>query len=100
MDLKPYAQKIGFEEDEFRELAEIFVETTKKDIEKVRTGLEKNSPEAVASAAHSIKGAAGNLGFEEIFLLAKKMEMQAKDQNFDSFSDFITELENMVNRIC
>lgn len=100
MDLKIYAEKIGFEEDEFRELAEIFVATTKKDIEKIRAGLEKNSHEEVASASHSIKGASGNLGFDEIFLLAKKMEMQARDQNLENFNDFIIRLDSMVDDIC
>lgn len=97
MDYKDLASQLGVDEEDFVELVELFVETSLGDIEKIKAGLAQNSPPDAAAAAHSIKGAAGNLGFNDIFTLAKDMEMQAKEGSLDNFETFINELEAKVN---
>jgi HPt (histidine-containing phosphotransfer) domain-containing protein len=78
MDIGELAGKIGLEEEEFLELVEIFVEKSKSDISNFQSAFDKGDIEQVVEAAHSIKGAAGNLGFREIFEIANGIEMDAR----------------------
>jgi HPt (histidine-containing phosphotransfer) domain-containing protein len=96
MDFKYLASKIGFDEEEFMELVELFITTTLSDLEKVKQGVFTNHPEDAAVASHSIKGAAGNMGFDDMFALAKKMEVQAKAGRLENFDAYILDLETKV----
>lgn len=96
MDFKHLASKIGIDEEDFMELVELFITTTLSDLEKIKQGVLKNSPEDAAAASHSIKGAAGNMGFEAMFDLAKKMEFQAKAGSLENFDAYILDLETQV----
>lgn len=78
MDLNSQAMDLGLEADEFLELVEIFVESTDADLSRLESGLSSGSSEEVAEAAHSIKGAAAGLGFEDASTLAKKIETNAR----------------------
>jgi HPt (histidine-containing phosphotransfer) domain-containing protein len=99
MDYKNLASRLGFDIDEFLELVTLFVTTTVSDIDKIKIGVRQSNCQAAAAAAHSIKGAAGNLGFDDIFTLAKDMEIQAKEENLDNFETYIKDLENKVNAL-
>ena len=97
MDFKDLAARLGVEEEDFRELAELFVQTCRTDLEKIRQGMSSGIPADAAAAAHSIKGAAGNLGFEDMAELAQKMEFQAKAGSLDHFETYTSDLEKMIN---
>ncbi len=99
MDFNDLASRLGIDEEDFKELVELFVTTSISDIEKIRKGLSQNNPTDAAAASHSIKGAAGNLGFDEIFSLARDMEMQAKKGSLDNFEGYISDLENKVTAL-
>ena len=99
MDFKDLASRLGIDEDDFQELVELFVTTTLSDIEKIKKGVQEGNSQDAAAASHSIKGAAGNLGFDDIFTLAKDMEMQAKQGSMDNFEDYIRDLENGVSAL-
>jgi len=99
MDFKDLASRLEIDEDDFMELVELFVTTTFSDIDKIKKGIEKGNYQDVAAASHSIKGAAGNLGFEDMFTLARDMEMQARQGNLDHFEDWVPDLENKVNAL-
>jgi HPt (histidine-containing phosphotransfer) domain-containing protein len=78
MNLTALATNIGLEEDEFLELVDLFVETANSDMTKLRSAVSQGATEQTVEAAHSIKGAAGNLGFQDIYDLAKQIEMNAR----------------------
>ena len=99
MDFKDLASKLGIDEEDFIELIELFVTTSLADLDKIKQGFKSGNCEDAAAAAHSIKGASGNLGFDDIFNLAKDMEMQAKQGSLDNFESYINELENKVNAL-
>ena len=80
MDLKELAESIGLDEDEFNELLNLFIETSRSDLTKLREGLQEGDHQKVSAAAHSIKGAAGNMGFTEIYETAKKVEADAREK--------------------
>ena len=104
MDLKQLAESIGLDEDEFNELLSLFIETSRSDLIKLREGLQEGDHQKVSSAAHSIKGAAGNMGFTEIYETAKEVEMDARKKVLDNaetgaaaISDELTKLEKNLN---
>ncbi|MFH2060558.1 MAG: Hpt domain-containing protein [Pseudomonadota bacterium] len=99
MDFKELGSRLGIDEEDFMELVELFVTTSLSDIEKIKTGVAQNNPGDVAAASHSIKGASGNMGFDDIFALSKDMEMQAKNGSLENFDSYIKDLEAGVNSL-
>ena len=63
-----------------------------KTVEDLRTALEANDREAARRHAHSIAGAAGNLGAESLRQVAKELEIALKEPEGDVTSLF-TRLE-------
>ncbi len=80
VNLSELARHLDLEEKEFLELAEIFLEATASDLAKLEKALSAGATEEVLEAAHSIKGAAGSLGFEDTYRLAKRIEMNARQR--------------------
>ena len=80
MDCKSMAQRLGLEEEDFLEVLSLFVEVSASDLRNLESGLEKADARLVSDAAHSIKGAAMNLGLQEISDIAKRVEMNARER--------------------
>lgn len=99
MDFDALASRLGIDRADFIELAELFVTTTQSDMDKIRRAMTAGNPADAAAAAHSIKGAAGNLGFEDMAELAKKMEFQGKDGRLDGFETDMDEMEKMLQSL-
>ncbi|MCF6248546.1 MAG: Hpt domain-containing protein [Desulfobacula sp.] len=99
MDFQDLASRLGIDDEDFMELVELFVVTTLSDIEKIKKSVQKKNCHDASAAAHSIKGAAGNMGFNDMFELAKTMEMQAREESLDGFDAYITDLEAQVNSL-
>jgi len=99
MDYKHLADQLDMDETDFMELAALFVDTTRSDMEKIRQGVSTGNSRQAAAAAHSIKGAAGNLGFTHMAVLAEKMESAANSDCLDDFDAYITDLEAQVDAL-
>jgi len=78
MDCKAMARSLGLEEEEFSEVLMLFVKVSASDLQNLESGLEKEDAARVSDAAHSINGAALNLGFTDISDIAKDVEMNAR----------------------
>ena len=74
MNFKELAKNLGLEEDAYMELIELFIETGRSDLDKLRSAIDEGNGEEAGNAAHSIKGAAGSLGLIEISEVAKEIE--------------------------
>lgn len=99
MDYKHLADQLDMDETEFSELVALFVDTTRTDLEKIRQGVSTGNPRQAAAAAHSIKGAAGNLGFTQMAALAQKMESAANGGSLADFDAYITDLKTRVDAL-
>ncbi len=79
MNFKGLASDLDLEEEEFIELVEVFLEVSASDLTKMESALSSGASEQVIEAAHSIKGAAGGLGFSDAQALAATIEMNARN---------------------
>ena len=83
MKLKELADNLEMAADEFLELIGLFLEASASDLKQWQSGIVEGDGKKVMIAAHSIKGAAVNLGLVEIFEVAKKTEMEARENNLN-----------------
>ena len=79
MNIKESAENLGLEEDEYLELVELFIETSKSDLKNLQSAINNKNIEMIAGIAHSLKGAAMNLGLDSFLELAKSIEKTASD---------------------
>ncbi len=99
MDLKKLAEDLDLEEDEYAELIELFVESGNSDLEKLQTAVEEGNTEEAAGAAHSLKGAAGNLGLMDFYEAAKRIEIDAREGNMDRITEDVQMLRKNLAEI-
>ena len=83
MDIKKLSDIHGLTVEEFSEIVGVFIITAKKDIEKIRIATDAGDADAAGEAAHSLKGAAGNLGFTEISETARTAEVDASGEELE-----------------
>jgi HPt (histidine-containing phosphotransfer) domain-containing protein len=99
MDLKILADDLELELDEFYELAELFVSTADSDLAQLKAALARNTVDDAVNAAHSLKGAAGNLGFRELSGLAENIEEALLENRLEGISDTLAALEKSLGQV-
>jgi HPt (histidine-containing phosphotransfer) domain-containing protein len=87
MDFAKLAENLGLEEDEYLELWELFLETSSSDLSKLQSAIDRGDIQQTVEAAHSVKGAAVTLGFEEIYEMAKGVEEKARENSLDGVTE-------------
>ena len=66
------------------QLLDMFLADTPNQINELTGAVEQSNCTEVASLAHTLKGAALNLGINSFAAIAKQIEMDAKSNNFES----------------
>ena len=99
MDFMGLAERLGLEEDEFLELVALFVEKSTSDLGRLESAIDRADIGQVVETSHSIKGAAGNLGFMEIYDIAKEVEMDARQDIVESAPRAVELLREKVDLI-
>ncbi|MDL1963116.1 MAG: Hpt domain-containing protein [Deltaproteobacteria bacterium] len=99
MNFKELAENLGLEEDEFQEIVELFLETSDADLHKLRSAIDREDTQQAIEAAHSIKGASGNLGFMAISEKAKNVEIKAREKDLSGANEAVENIKKEVDRI-
>lgn len=99
MNFKALAEKIGLEEDEYRELVELFMETGMADYDRLKTAFEAGDTQQVARIAHTIQGAAGNMGIMNVHEVAKRIELAAGESQMESVSTEVDSLKKLFDEV-
>lgn len=86
MNFKELGEKIGLEEDEYRELVELFLDTGLADYNRLKSAFDAGDAGQVARSAHVLNGASGNLGLMNFHEVAKRIERAAGENRLDSVS--------------
>jgi PAS domain S-box-containing protein len=82
------------------ELASLFVNDCRKMRSAVREALEHHDPEALARAAHSIKGSVGNFAASKAFDAALKLELVGGHGNLALAGEAAAALEEALEELC
>lgn len=99
MNFQELADNLGLEVDEYRELIELFIDTGAADFQKIQDGMASSDSEQVMRSAHTIKGAAGNLGLIDVSETAKIIEENATNNQLDSLGNTIDTLKTQFEAI-
>lgn len=79
IDKERALRDLEIDEEMYKELLNIFVEQTQEALDKMETAINSNDTEGIRKAAHFIKGSAGNLRLEGIHVIAREIELGAKE---------------------
>ncbi len=97
ISLKDIASERGLDVADLIEFISDFIEySEQEDLKGLREGMDTGDPAAVKSRAHSIKGAALNLGLTDIATIAEKLEKKGAEGSLDGCEDLVKELFKMV----
>jgi len=99
MNFKELGDEIGLEEEEYRELIELFMETAQADLSQLKIALDAGDAETVSRRAHTMCGSAGNLRLMEMHKTAKRIELAADDGRLDNLSVDLHALEEGFGKI-
>ena len=82
--------------DLLQELIEIFKDSFANDFNLIRSGIENQDAEQIASAAHSIKGAAASLGIEGIKDVVLEIEKDSRAGGIEAAKNRLADLESLL----
>jgi HPt (histidine-containing phosphotransfer) domain-containing protein len=99
MDFKAMGADLGLEEDEFRELVDLFMETGRSDYDSLKAALEGGDYDAATRYAHTLAGASGNLGLMDLHAAAKRIERATVEKQLADASAQAAEMEAMFGAL-
>ena len=95
MNFSELADQIGLEEEEYRELVELFIDTAGPDVDSIESDVAAGNAEQVARRAHTLSGAAGNMRIMKIHEVAKRIELAANQDRLDDVADDVAALKGL-----
>ena len=99
MNLEQLSSNLGLEKEDYLELLELLVGSATEDLKNLKEAVVTNDPERAVRAAHSLKGAAANLGLMDLSEVAKQAEMEAREGVLAGIDEKIEALRNELSRI-
>ena len=99
MNFTKLAEDLGLEEEEYLELIELFIESGTSDLNQLQTAIDEGDAEKAARAAHSLKGASGNLGLMELYEVAKTLEADASNNRLNGMAEPVQVLKKELGVI-
>lgn len=92
MDINQLARDLDMDPELYRELLALFIDNSQKELAELRESLSRQDFTRVSRLAHSVKGAAVNLGLNGIAEQAESLE------NAASTGDY-TKIESLVRQV-
>ena len=100
IDEKTFAELRQMSGAEFiNELIDTFLEDSPRLIEEMASALKVNNVDSFRRAAHSLKSNAATFGADELFALAKDLEMLGKENRLDETGDRLEMLEESYKSV-
>jgi two-component system, sensor histidine kinase and response regulator len=89
--------RVEGDEELLSELARLFLAELPGMLEKLRAAVREKSPQAIASEAHTLKGAVANFGAARATDTAYRIERMGREEHLNSADDALRELENSLD---
>ena len=84
---------------ELEDLIPGFLNNRQKDIQALRTAVEKRDFASVGMIGHRLKGTGGGYGFEKITEIGQQIESAGIAEDLDEISRHVDEFENYMGRV-
>lgn len=85
------------EEDDLRDLVELYFADVEVQLAAIHTALAGNDPESLAAAAHRIKGASLSIGAERLASLAAELETTGKAGDLSAAEALVSSIERELD---
>ena len=86
----------GFDDEEWAEMQEMYINHTSKEFEKISENLNLESLDSIRTFVHNIKGSGGMYGFDEVTEIGLQIETAAKAEDLDSIKSNLKDLESFL----
>lgn len=97
LDFKGVMQRLENDEELFREIVAIFDSTRDASVKAISDALAKNDAEAMGKAAHTIKGALGNIGANRAQAVAFQLESMGKATDLSKAPQLLVQLNKAID---
>jgi two-component system sensor histidine kinase/response regulator len=96
-DLSSAMETVLGDEDFFREIAGMFIESCSDHIAKIKEGIAGNDAGILEREAHSLKGAVGNFRAKEVCEAAYRLEKLGEEGKMATAEEGLSDLERALN---
>ncbi len=93
MNIVQLAGDLDLDVEEYRSILELFVETSRSDLAAIGEAVARGDAAAAMRAAHSLKGAAANLGLSEMSSAAHEIEERSRESRLHETHETVLSLE-------
>ncbi|MFA4947602.1 MAG: Hpt domain-containing protein [Candidatus Krumholzibacteriia bacterium] len=93
MNITQLAGDLELDDEEYRSILELFVETSRSDLAAIKTAVAHGDATAACRAAHSLKGAAANLGLSDMSSTAHEIEEKSRASRLHETHETVLSLE-------
>ena len=83
----------GFDDDEWAEMQEMYINHTNIELESIMEDLETKSFDSLRTFGHNIKGSGGMYGFNEVTEIGAVIEAAAKDEDMALIKSNLNDLD-------
>jgi len=91
-------EQVDGDKDFLKELVELSLESYPEYINEIRKAIEQNEPRKLEEAAHTLKGASGNISANSIYEIASCLETIGKERVLDGAKEVLESLESEIER--
>ncbi len=99
IDIQKLADQLGLEAEDYTELIDLYIETTKSDLEDLKTALVDQDAKEVHRKSHSIKGSSGNMGLMELYETAKEIDDNARADNLEGLEELVLSFSKQFQKL-
>ena len=99
MNLEELSSNLGLDKEDYLELLELLIGSGTEDRNNLKEAVATNDADKAVKAAHSLKGAAANLGLTELSEVARQAEMQARKGILAGIEEKIETLQAKLNEV-
>lgn len=98
MNISEKAERLGLEPGQYRELLQLFVENTLGELSEIKQALRENDFKKSSELVHSFKGAAANLGIDDIAARGETLGHAIRNRQ-SGLEQIIDKVHNDVERL-
>ncbi len=98
-DAEPDEKIVVNVDSDIEDLIPGFLENRQEDVKSIYDALEKEDYETIRILGHSMKGAGGGYGFEEITDIGRSIEESAEGKNQEEVKKWVINLSNYLDRV-